>query len=125
MARPLTADEKLRYPWASRITDFVPVGRTRRLGVLLAVGGLVVLAVGWGGIYITVNNVHAGVSITGGIAGRIVLAVSGSLMGAGLVIGLVTGVSALMRSAKTPLVWSIFATVPGAVAIVVFLIRAF
>ena len=42
VARPLTPDELTRYPWASQISDYVPVGRLRTWGLLLGLGGLVV-----------------------------------------------------------------------------------
>ena len=38
MARALTADEQQRYPWATRISDFVPVGRWRKIGLACVAG---------------------------------------------------------------------------------------
>jgi hypothetical protein len=106
MARALTEAEKLRYPWASQTTDYVPVGRLRRIGLVLSTAGFVLLAVGMLVIYVITMHVRLRHGVPGGPAEWFVFVVSLSLVAAGFVIGLVTAVSAVARRARLPLLYS-------------------
>jgi hypothetical protein len=112
MARALTADEKLRYPWASRVTDFVPAGRWRSSALLCAGLGVVAFGLGAGFLYVTAADVRAGVSLTSGTIGRLTLVIGGSLLIYAFVTGLITGVTALIKNAMTPLMYSLGAMAP-------------
>jgi len=109
VARALTVEEQQRYPWASRIIDYVPVGTLRKVGLWAAVLALVCFLAG------TVALALVAVDIRDTL-GRITLAVSGVLAVAGFVLGLVGLIPALMRSATGPLLWSLAAMVPGLAA---------
>jgi hypothetical protein len=119
MARVLTADEQLRYPWATRIGDYVPVGRARKLA-LLAVGvGVAVLILGLGFLYVTADDVRHGVAVRGPVIGWLTLIIPGVLFAIAFVIGCVTAVPALIHKATTPLVWSLCAIAPLVIGVVV------
>ncbi len=109
MARTLTADEQARYPWASRIIDYVPVGRLRHLAVYLSAAGLTLLLLTFAVVAATEQNVRNGVHVTASMPGRLALWVSLGLMAAGFACGVYTAVQAIIRSAKSPLAWSLFA----------------
>jgi hypothetical protein len=113
MARALTADEKQRYPWASQITDYVPVGRWRRTGGIIGGVSLAWAILGAATIFVIRRSLqlkgglpHSGLSWG-------VFAPAMGLMAAAFVIGVVTGVTAVTRRLRTPLVWSIGAMVPA------------
>ena len=112
MARPLTDQEKLRYPWASQITDYVPVGRLRRWGALLAVTGLGFFVLGVLAIYVVTMHVRLRNGLPHGTPELIVWAVSMALMSAGFVIGVVTAAQALAGHARLALLWSLVALIP-------------
>jgi len=112
MARALTADEQQRYPWATRISDFVPVGRWRKTGLACVVAALVVLALGIGYLYLSASNIKRGVEIVDRTIGIGSLGIAGALVVIAFVIGIVTGIQALVHSAKTPLVWSLACIAP-------------
>ena len=116
MARALTVEEQQRYPWASRIIDYVPVGTLRKVGLWAAVLALVCFLAGTVALALVAVDIRDGVSYNSGTLGRITLAVSGVLAVAGFVLGLVGLIPALMRSATGPLLWSLAAMVPGLAA---------
>jgi hypothetical protein len=109
MARALTVDEQARYPWASRIVDYVPVGRLRHIAVYLSAAGLTLLLITFAVVAATDQNVRNGVHVTASMPGRLGLWVALGLMAAGFVLGVYTAVQAVVRSAKGALVWSVFA----------------
>jgi hypothetical protein len=113
MARALTEDEQLRYPWASQINDYVPVGRWRRVGIVLAWAGFTVLVLGALAIYVITTHLHVRHGLPRGVDEYAVFGVALALMWSGFTIGLVTTVSAAARNAKSPLVWSIAAMLPA------------
>jgi hypothetical protein len=121
VARPLTSDELTRYPWASRIGDYVPVGRLRTMAVLIGLGGLAVLLLGCIVSLAAAENIRNAVTMShwataAGVYGSIALSAMGAVLGA------VTLVQWLMRRGSiTPLVWSIGAFVP--LLVIVYLIK--
>ena len=119
MARSLTPDELTRYPWASQISDYVPVGRLRAIGALVGIAGLVVLLVGALVSVAAAQNVHHAVAMNhlptklGGYLGMV-------LAGVAAVIGVVTLVQGIVKRGSLTLVWwSAVAIVP---ALVMFLV---
>ncbi len=98
MARALSAEEKVRYPWASQITDYVPVGQWRRYGLLSAVAGICVLGLGVLVIYVIGRHVRLHGGVPHGTRVWIVVALSTALMAAGFFVGLVTTVTAWMQA---------------------------
>jgi len=111
MPRALTEPERLRYPWASQITDYVPVGRLRRIGLFLATAGFALLAVGMLVIYVVTMHVRLHHGVPGRLVEWIVYLASMALVGAGFVIGLVTAGSAVARRARLPLLYSVGAII--------------
>ena len=121
MARQLTPDELTRYPWASQIGDFVPVGRLRTIAVLIGIGGFFVLLLGCIISLAAAENIRHAVTMShwataAGVYGGIALSAVGAVLGA---VTLVQWLS--RRGSLTPLVWSIGAFVP--LLVIVFLIR--
>jgi hypothetical protein len=121
VARALTPDELTRYPWASQIGDFVPVGRLRTIAVLIGIGGFFVLVLGCIISLAAAENIRHAVTMShwptaAGMYGGIALAAVGAALGA---VTLVQWLS--RRGSLTPLVWSIGAFVP--LLVIVFLIR--
>lgn len=113
MARALTQQEKVRYPWASRIVDYVPIGRWRKIALAAAVGGLSLYALGILGIYFFSPYLLIEHGLPVGVAEYIVMVPSFVAMGVGFVLGLVTAVTALLRRARPALIWSVGAMLPG------------
>ena len=113
MARALSQEEKVRYPWASQITDYVPVGPWRKYGALISAIGLGVLAVGIFAIYVMGLHVHIRHGVPRGVDEWAVVALSTALMAVGFFIGLVTAVEAWRDNARPALVWSAAAMLPG------------
>ena len=122
MSRPLTADEQLRYPWASQITDFVPVGRWRRRGVMCAWIGAAVYVVGAVGIYVFTSHIHTWHGIPKGSLAGVFLGLGLLGMAAGFVIGAATLPKAIASNARSPIAWSSLALVPLIIFAVVALI---
>ena len=118
VARALTVEEQQRYPWASRINDFVPIGSFRKVGLGAAVLALACFVLGTVALCLVAVDIRNGVSYTSGTLGRVTLAVSGALAVAGFVLGLLGVVPALVRNAKGPLLWSLAAMVPALAAVV-------
>lgn len=113
MARALTEQERLRYPWASQIVDYVPVGLWRKVALAAALAGLSLYALGILGIfffspYLLVRN-----GLPVGVAEYIVMVPSFIAMGLGFVLGFVTAVTAMLHRARSPLIWSVGAMLPG------------
>jgi hypothetical protein len=121
MARALSAEEKVRYPWASQITDYLPVGQWRRYGLLCAVAGICVLGLGVLVIYVIGWRVGLNGGVPHGTGVWIVVALSTALMAAGFFIGLVTTVTAWMRHSRSALFWSTSAMVPGLLWLAIWL----
>jgi hypothetical protein len=122
MARALTAEEQQRYPWASQITDYVPVGRWRRIGGIVAGVGLAWFMLGAATVFVIRKSVqlkgglpHSGLSW--GAFGPAM-----GLMAVAFVVGAVTGVTAAARRLRIPLVWSIGAMVPALLWLVLYLL---
>ena len=120
MARSLTPDELARYPWASQISDYVPVGRLRRYGVYLGLAGLPVLIVGAIFSLAQAENIHHAVTMHHlptelGVYGGMVLTLIGAALGG------VTGVRTLIqRGSISLLVWSAGAILPAVLLFFVF-----
>jgi hypothetical protein len=112
VARPLTPEELTRYPWASQISDYVPVGRLRTLGVLLGITGLVVVILG------AIVSLAAAVSIHHAVNTHHLATALGVYLGTALAIaaaaiGVITLVQGIVKHASlTVLLWSIMAIVP-------------
>jgi hypothetical protein len=117
VSRALSAEENNRYPWASRINDYVPVGRLRHAALTASGIGLLVLTIGAGVLFLQATNVREGIGLTTTLFGQITLVVSGVLIGFGFVFGIITAITALVHNAMTPLVWSVAALTPGLVAL--------
>ena len=119
MARPLTPEELTRYPWASQISDYVPVGRLRKTSVLIGITGLVVLLVGAVISLVAAENIHHAVSMHHlptelGVYGSMVLT------GIAAVLAIVAAVQGYVkRKAVTLPWWTVAAIVP---AILVFFV---
>jgi hypothetical protein len=124
MARELRGDEKLRYPWASRINDFVPVGRMRRYTLFVAWAGFAVLVVGTIVLAVSQQHVHLGLHIAGSASGveAVVKAVSAAMMLGSLPFAVYGLVQAVLKNARAPLVYSIGALVPGLLALYLLLV---
>jgi hypothetical protein len=121
VARPLSQGEKLRYPWASQITDYVPVGPWRRYGLFVGVAGICVLGLGMLVIYVAGVHVHMRGGVPRGTDEWIAVSLSTALMAGGFFSGLVTGVTALRDHARSAFIWSAAAMVPGLLWLVVWL----
>ena len=112
MARALTSDELTRYPWASRIGDYVPIGRLRTMAVLIGVAGLVAVALGCIVSLAGAESVRHAVTMShwataAGVYCGIALSVVGAALGA---VTLVQWFS--RRGSIAPLLWSTAAFVP-------------
>jgi hypothetical protein len=122
MARALTADERLRYPWASVITDYVPPGRMRRVGLWCGALGLAYLVLGALLLVFFTSHVSVKNGIPQNVGAALIFYPSYAALAVGGVIGLVTGVQAAMKGAKSTLVWSIGAFIPGLLVLVILLL---
>jgi hypothetical protein len=120
VARSLTPDELARYPWASQISDYVPVGRLRKDGVYLGLAGLTVLLVGAIFSLAQAENIHHAVTMHHlptelGVYGGMVL----TLIGAAL--GVITGVRTIIQHGSLSLMlWSVGAILPAVLLFFVF-----
>lgn len=113
MARALTEQEKVRYPWASQIIDYVPIGPWRKIALAAAIGGLSLYALGILGIYFFSPYLLIENGLPVGVAEYIVMVPSFVALGVGFAFGLITAVTALLRRARPALIWSIGAMLPG------------
>ena len=120
MARSLTPDELARYPWASQITDYVPVGRLRKYGLYLGLAGLAVLLVGAIFSLAQAENIHSAVTMHHlptelGVYGGMAL----TLIGAA--VGVFTGVRTIIQHGTfSLLLWSVGAILPAVLVFLVF-----
>jgi hypothetical protein len=119
VARPLTPDELTRYPWATQISDYVPVGRLRAIGVLVGIAGLIVLLLGALVSVAAAQNVHHAVGMDHlptkiGVYLGLALTIVAALIG---VVTLVQGL--LKRGSLALLCWSVVAIAP---AVIMFLV---
>ncbi len=122
MARALTTDEQLRYPWASCIVDYVPVGRWRRVALAAGLGGLGLYVVGIICIYVFSPYLKIRHGLPYGAAEYLVCIPAFAAMAVGFILGLVTAVQAAVKQARPPLAWSVAAVLPGLIIGVVLLI---
>jgi hypothetical protein len=113
MARALTAEEKLRYPWASRIIDYMPVGRWRRIALKTAWGGLALYAGGTLAIFVFSSYLRMINGLPDGVAEYLVTVPAFLAMAAGFVIGLVTAIQAARKQARPAVAYSVGAMIPG------------
>ena len=104
MARPLTPDELTRYPWATQISDYVPVGRLRTIGVLAGIAGIVVLLVGALVSVAAAQNVHHAVAMNH-VPTKLGYYLGLALTIAAAAIGVVTLVQGLLKRGSLTLVW--------------------
>lgn len=112
MARPLTPEELTRYPWASQISDYVPVGRLRTWGLLIGLAGLVVVVVGAVVSLAQAINIHHAVTMHH-FATALGVYLGGALTITAAVLGGITLVQGIARRGSfSVLVWSILAIVP-------------
>ena len=112
MARPLTPEELTRYPWASQISDYVPVGRMRTLAVLLGIAGLIVVILGAIVSLASAVSIHHAVN-THHLATALGVYLGTALTVAAAAIGVITLVQGIAKRASlTVLLWSIMAIVP-------------
>ena len=119
MARPLTPDELTRYPWASQISDYVPVGRLRTWGVFLGLAGLVVVVIGAIVSLALALNIHRAVTMHH-LPTKLGVYLGMALAIAAAVLGVITLVQAVVRRASASLLaWSIMAIVPLIVVLLV------
>jgi len=118
VARALTADEQARYPWASRIDDYVPVGRIRKLAVACSGAGLGAVMLGMFISLILNENIHHAVTMRHAPT-AVGMYVGMALTAVGAAVGIVTGVQALANKANSLLWWTVAAVVP---AIFVYLV---
>ena len=122
MARPLTPDELTRYPWASQISDYVPVGTLRAAGVLIGIGGLVVLLCGTIVSLAMAENIHHAVTmhhlptLLGVYVGIALTSVAG-------LIGVVTAVQGIAKRGSFSLLWWSAGAIAPAV-IMLFVVRS-
>jgi hypothetical protein len=121
MSRSLTADEQVRYPWATEITDFVPVGRWRRRGALCAWAGAALYVLGAVGIYVFASIVATWHGIPDRPLSIPFLGLGILGMAAGFVIGIATLPKAIASNARSPIAWSAVAMLP----LLIFAVIAF
>lgn len=122
MRRALTEHEKLRYPWASCIVDYVPVGRTAKVALGAAWGGLGVLLLGVLVIYVFTSKLHTSDGLPTGPLEWGVYAAAWLGIGVGCLLGSLGAVRAVLRSARVLLVWSLGAVVPAVIWLVIWLV---
>lgn len=113
MPRALNADEKLRYPWATRINDYVPVGPVRRAAMIIAGVGfglflLVAIVFFVGGKHLHLAHGIPQTGLAWATYGPAIF-----LMLAAGVVGLVTFGQAVAKSAHTAMLWSLIAVLPA------------
>jgi hypothetical protein len=119
VARPLTPDELTRYPWATQISDYVPVGRLRAIGVLVGIAGLIVLLLGALVSVAAAQNVHHAVAMDH-LPTKLGVYLGVALTVVAALIGIVTLVQCLLKRGSLALMcWSVVAIVP---AIIMFLV---
>jgi hypothetical protein len=104
VARPLTPDELTRYPWASQISDYIPVGRLRTSGMLVGVAGLVVLLIGMIVSLAMAENIHHAVTMHH-LPTALGVYVGMALTTVAALIGVVTAVQGIAKRGSLSLLW--------------------
>ncbi|MGD0998642.1 MAG: hypothetical protein ABR941_10055 [Thermoleophilia bacterium] len=104
MARPLTPDEVTRYPWASQISDYIPVGRLRTSGMLVGLAGLVVLLIGMIVSLAMAENIHHAVTMHH-LPTALGVYVGMALTTVAALIGVVTAVQGIAKRGSLSLLW--------------------
>jgi hypothetical protein len=104
VARPLTPDEVTRYPWASQISDYVPVGRLRTSGMLIGLAGLVVLLIGMIVSLAMAENIHHAVTMHH-LPTALGVYVGMALTTVAALIGVVTAVQGIAKRGSLSLLW--------------------
>jgi hypothetical protein len=104
VARPLTPDELTRYPWASQISDYIPVGRLRTSGMLVGVAGLVVLLIGMIVSLAMAQNIHHAVTMHH-LPTALGVYVGMALTTVAALIGVVTAVQGIAKRGSLSLLW--------------------
>jgi hypothetical protein len=122
MARALNAQERLRYPWASRIVDYVPVGRWRRLALKIAWSGLALYVGGILAIFVFSSYLRLVNGLPDGVAEFLVTVPAFLAMAAGFFIGLVTAIQAARKQARPALAYSVGAMLPAVLMGIVLLL---
>ncbi len=122
MARALTPDELTRYPWASQISDYVPVGTLRASGVLLGVGGLVVLLFGTIVSLAMAENIHRAVTMHH-LPTVLGVYVGIALTSVAALIGVVTAVQGIAKRGSFSLLWWSAGAIAPAV-VMLFVVRS-
>ena len=121
MARPLTPDELTRYPWASQISDYVPVGTLRASGVLIGLAGLIVLIFGTIVSLAQAENIHHAVTMHH-LPTVLGVYVGMALTIAAAAIGVFTAVQGIVQRGSWSLLWWSAGAIAPAL-LVVFVIR--
>lgn len=117
MARTLSPDELSRYPWATRINDYVPVGPIRKAALLSSVLGALVLLAGVIASLAMAENIHHAVNM-GHLPTKVGVYGSMVLTGIGGVLGIITGIQALLKSANSLVWWAAGAVIPALIVFV-------
>jgi hypothetical protein len=100
----LTPDEVTRYPWASQISDYVPVGRLRTSGMLVGLAGLVVLLIGMIVSLAMAENIHHAVTMHH-LPTALGVYVGMALTTVAALIGVVTAVQGIAKRGSLSLLW--------------------
>jgi hypothetical protein len=112
VARALTADEQARYPWATRIEDYVPVGKVRKAAVICSYVGWIISWIGMFVSLILAENIHHAVNMTHAPT-AISMYIAMVLVAVGAVLGIIMGVVGLVRRASGMIWWAVAAVVPA------------
>jgi hypothetical protein len=120
VARPLTPDELARYPWASQISDYVPVGTLRAAGLLIALAGLVVLLFGALISLAAAENIHHAVTMHH-LSTALGVYVGAVLAAVGAAIGVVTAVQGIVKRGSFSLLWWSAGAIAPAVLVYLFI----
>jgi hypothetical protein len=120
VARSLTPDELARYPWASQISDYVPVGRLRKYGLYLGLAGLTVLLVGAIFSLAQAENIHSAVTMHH-LPTELGVYIGMALTLIGAALGVITAVRTLIQHGSLALMlWSVGAILPAVLLFFVF-----
>ena len=121
MARSLTPDELTRYPWASQISDYVPVGTLRTAALLTGLAGLVVLMFGTIVSLAMAENIHHAVTMHH-LPTVLGVYVGIALTSVAAVIGIVTAVQGIVQRGSLSLLWWSAGAIAPAI-IIFFVVR--
>ena len=120
MARPLTPDELTRYPWASQISDYVPVGTLRTAALLTGLAGLVALMFGTVVSLAMAENIHHAVTMQH-LPTVLGVYVGIALTSVAAVIGIVTAVQGIVQRGSLSLLWWSAGAIAPAVLVYLFI----